>query len=123
MRAPFPWFGGKSRCAAMEHGKRLATWETTSSRSRGRSLFCLRAQLRRTSRLSTTDCYLANFWRCAALPGHTWPLDADWPVSELTLHARHSWLLSRNFRQQMRSDPDYCDPKIAGWWVWGHAPG
>ncbi len=41
-------------------------------------------------------------------------------VHNCDLHARHLWLLNQSdFRTAMRSDPDYCDPKIAGWWVWG----
>ncbi|HEV2322005.1 MAG TPA: DNA adenine methylase, partial [Gammaproteobacteria bacterium] len=66
------------------------------------------------------DCYLANFWRAvqadpAAVAGY-----ADWPVNEADLHARHLWLVNREgFRERMKTDPDYFDAKIAGWWVWG----
>lgn len=45
---------------------------------------------------------------------------ADWPVNEADLHARHLWLVNREgFRERMKTDPDYFDAKIAGWWVWG----
>jgi hypothetical protein len=41
-------------------------------------------------------------------------------VNEADQHARHLWLCSQaEFRERVKVDPDYCDPKIAGWWVWG----
>lgn len=47
----------------------------------------------------------------------------DSPVNEIDLHARHKWLVYSDdavlFRERMRTDPDYYDPKIAGWWCWG----
>lgn len=46
---------------------------------------------------------------------------ADWPVNENDLHARHVWLRARrgDLTRRLEGDPDYCDTKIAGWWVWG----
>jgi hypothetical protein len=47
---------------------------------------------------------------------------ADWPVSELDLHARGDWLYyrpdARAWVERLRSDPDFYDAKSAGWWVW-----
>ena len=35
-------------------------------------------------------------------------------------HARHLWLVSQEeFRENMKTDPEFYDAKIAGWWVWG----
>jgi len=50
---------------------------------------------------------------------------ADWPVNEIDLLARHSWLVrqTETLRDAL-SDPDFYDVKIAGWcsgngpWVW-----
>jgi hypothetical protein len=45
---------------------------------------------------------------------------ADWPVNEADQHARHLWLASQEeFRENMKTDPEFYDAKIAGWWVWG----
>ncbi|MCO5189368.1 MAG: RsmD family RNA methyltransferase [Anaerolineae bacterium] len=69
-----------------------------------------------------SDGFISNFWRCLAL-GHadTVARYADWPVNENDLHARHYWLVQQaaDLQAQLEGDPDYCDPKIAGWWVWG----
>jgi hypothetical protein len=41
-------------------------------------------------------------------------------VNEADLTARHLWLCQQaEFRERMKSDPDYYDVKIAGWWVYG----
>ena len=41
-------------------------------------------------------------------------------MNEADLHARHLWLANQDeFRERMKTDPDYFDAKIAGWWVWG----
>lgn len=49
------------------------------------------------------------------------PHYADWPVSENDLHARHAWLVEqrKTFVPRLEGDPDFFDPKIAGWWCWG----
>jgi hypothetical protein len=45
---------------------------------------------------------------------------ADNPVNEADQHARHLWLCSQQeFRERMKTEPDFYDTKIAGWWVWG----
>ena len=66
------------------------------------------------------DCWIANFWRALQASPHLVATYADWPVNEADLHARHIWLVNRTeFREHMKTDPEYFDPKIAGWWVWG----
>ena len=66
------------------------------------------------------DCYLANFWRAVRADPDQVAHHADWPVSEADLRARHRWLVNqKEFRSRMLVDPDFHDPKIAGWWVWG----
>lgn len=71
--------------------------------------------------VNDADAYLANFWRAvAADPGEVarW---ADWPVNEADLHARHRWLVetAAERMEKVKADPEFFDPKVAGWWVWG----
>jgi hypothetical protein len=43
-------------------------------------------------------------------------------VSEADLFARHLWLVNEGTRQMqagMDADPEWCDARIAGWWLWG----
>ena len=66
------------------------------------------------------DCYVANFWRGAAVRPYGVAAFADGPVNEADLHARHLWLVNaREWRERMKTDPDHYDVKVAGWWVWG----
>ncbi len=70
--------------------------------------------------MNDLDCYLANFWRALHADPYELAEWADWPVNEADLHARHLWLVNQNeFRERMKTDPDFYDSKIAGWWVWG----
>jgi DNA adenine methylase len=133
LRAPFPWFGGKSRVASLvwdrfgdvpnyvepfagslavllgRPGWNMAAGEWRDSRSR-------------TETVNDLDCYLANFWRATALAPDEVARWADWPVNEADLLARHQWLVSlADFRELMRSDPHHFDAKVAGWWVWGQS--
>ncbi len=73
-----------------------------------------------TETVNDIDCYLSNFWRALQADPDAVAAWADWPVNEADLHARHLWLVNRvEFRERMKTDPDYFDAKIAGWWVWG----
>lgn len=66
------------------------------------------------------DCWIANFWRSMQADPEAVASHADWPVNEADLHARHLWLVKQtDFRDRMKTDPDFYDAKIAGWWVWG----
>jgi DNA adenine methylase len=70
--------------------------------------------------INDRDCYLSNFWRAIRADAETVAGHADWPVNEADLHARHAWLAAQvEFRSRMLADPEYFDPRIAGWWVWG----
>ena len=68
------------------------------------------------------DTHLSNFWRAVQNDPEEVAFFADWPVNEADLHARHRWLVEQtDFREKMIADPEFHDPKIAGWWVWGIA--
>jgi hypothetical protein len=41
-------------------------------------------------------------------------------VNEADQHARHLWLVrKKSSAKTMKTDPEFYDAKIAGWWVWG----
>ena len=131
LKAPFAWFGGKSRVSGLvwqRFGDTLnyvepfagslavllqrPHWSVKTWRFSGKRC--------RTETVNDLDCYLANFWRSVRFSADEVANYADWPVNECDLHARHRWLVNQNeFRDNMRSDPDFFDAKIAGWWVWG----
>ena len=74
-----------------------------------------------TETINDANGYVANFWRAVSQDPEAVARHADHPVLENDLHARHRWLWERRdqLRAQLEADPEWCDPKIAGWWVWG----
>jgi len=120
LKAPFPWFGGKSRAAPLIWA-RLGDVDNYVEPFFGSGAVLLgRPTPARSETVNDLDCYLANFWRAIAAAPAEVAAHADWPVNEADLHARHLWLVRQGeFRERMKTDPDYFDVKIAGWWVWG----
>lgn len=120
LKAPFPWFGGKSRAAALIWA-RLGDVDNYVEPFFGSGAILLgRPTPARSETVNDLDCYLSNFWRAVAAAPAEVAAIADWPVNEADLHARHLWLVHQGeFRERMKADPDYYDAKIAGWWVWG----
>lgn len=122
LKAPFPWFGGKSRVADL-------VWERLGSPPNyvepffgsGAVLLSRPGGAGKTETVNDADGFIANFWRAIKFaPDHVshW---ADWPVNENDLHARNFYLssLRYEFCKRLEGDPTYYDPLIAGWWVWG----
>lgn len=122
LKAPFPWFGGKSRIAE-------AVWDRFGNVANyvepffgSGAVLLARPHPPRIETVNDADCYLTNFWRAVQADPEAVAKYADWPVSELDQHARHLWLVSNaELRERMIADPGWYDPKAAGWWVWGQS--
>ncbi len=123
IKAPFPWFGGKSRVAGI-------VWERFGNVKNYVEPFAgsLAVLLGRPhppgiETVNDKDPMICNFWRATTLHPDETACWADQPVNESDLHARHVWLRGvlgdGKFRSRIEADPEYCDPKVAGWWVWG----
>lgn len=120
LRAPFPWFGGKSRAAHLVWPALGDVANYVEPFAGSLAVLLSRPTPPRIETVNDLDCYLANFWRAVAADPQAVAHHADWPVNEADLHARHQWLVNQaDFRERMKSDPDYFDAKVAGWWVWG----
>jgi len=125
LRSPYPWFGGKSAVAPL-------VWERFGDvRNYVEPFFGSGAMLlsrphwpwegNRIETINDADCFVANFWRALQADPDEVARHADWPVNEADLHARHLWLVNvgRGHVERLRTEPEYYDAKIAGWWVWG----
>jgi DNA adenine methylase len=120
LRAPFPWFGGKSRAAALVWARFGNVPNYVEPFAGSLAVLLGRPTEPNTETVNDADCYLANFWRALQHDPEAVAAHADWPVNEADLLARHRWLLAQaDFRERMRADADYHDAKVAGWWVWG----
>jgi len=71
--------------------------------------------------INDKDRFVANFWRAVSHDPEAVVHHMDWPVNEVDLSARHSWLIGEGARRIARcdGDPDYFDAQVAGWWCWG----
>jgi len=122
--SPFPYFGGKRKIAS-------AVWQRFGSvenyvepfAGTAACLFARPEPFSGNETINDFDGLVANFWRAIKLHPEETAEYADWPVSENDLHARHAWLVGvkDTMAPRLEGDPEWCDPKIAGWWVWGMA--
>ncbi len=120
LRAPFPWFGGKSRAADLIWSRLGDVPNYCEPFAGSLAVLLSRPTPAGTETINDLDCYLANFWRALSMDPDGVARWATGPVNEADLHARHRWLVGQTeFRERMKQDPDFFDSKIAGWWVWG----
>ena len=122
LKAPFPWFGGKSKCAD-------TVWNYFHDVDNYVEPFAgsIAALLNRpedwkgVETVNDLDGYIANFWRAVKHDPVAVAQYANNPVNEADLTARHLWLVNTGKERvnKLFGDPDYYDAKVAGWWVWG----
>lgn len=120
VKAPFPWFGGKSRAAPLVWQALGDVKNYVEPFAGSLAVLLGRPHAPHIETVNDLDCYLANFWRAVQADPEAVARWADAPVNEADLSARHQWLVDQaGFRERMKTDPDYYDVKIAGWWAWG----
>lgn len=123
LKAPFPWFGGKSLAAPI-------VWAALGDVPHYVEPFAgsLAVLLQRpewhtgtTETVNDLDHYIVNFWRALQHDPQGVAHHANNPVNEADLTARHIWLVNqgRERIERLLGDPDYYDVQVAGWWVWG----
>ncbi|MGE3408653.1 MAG: DNA adenine methylase [Pirellulales bacterium] len=124
IKTPFPYYGGKSRVAP-EIWRRFGDVKNYVEPFFGGGGVLLNRPLMpgvlRKETVNDIDALLANFWKSAKQHPRKLAKVADYPVSELDLHARHKWLTQKReaIREKMLAEPAWCDPVVAAWWVWG----
>jgi DNA adenine methylase len=124
LEAPFPWFGGKRRVADevwARFGK--ASNYVEPFFGSGAVLLNRPRPFDGYETINDKDGFVANFWRAIKAAPEETAKHAENPINENDLHARHAWLVGQTetLCARLEGDPEYFDPKIAGWWVWGLA--
>lgn len=126
LKAPFPWFGGKSKAAPLvwdllgDPAHYVEPFAGSCAVLLGRPL----GQVNRACFSETVndfDGLLVNVWRSIQMHPHETAEAASWPVTEADMHARHVALVRwRDDRQleHLMGDPEWCDPRMAGWWLY-----
>jgi hypothetical protein len=125
-KAPFPWFGGKSKAAPL-------VWELLGDVDHYVEPFagalgvllerphpCNRTYFSET--VNDLDGLLVNAWRAIQWHPEETAAAASWPVSEADKQARQIAVLKwrdEKVLDLLAGSAEWCDPKMAGWWLYG----
>ena len=123
MKAPFPYFGGKSKAAPLiwsRFGDGLGNYVEPFFGS-GAVYLNRPDAFDGWATLNDLSGHVTNFWRAMAADPDAVARAADWPIHECDLHARHLWLVTHHQRlaDRLAADPAYYEAQAAGWWAWG----
>ena len=126
--APFPYFGGKRRAAEL-------IWDALGDPGGYVEPFAGSAAVllarppvkgRRVETINDLDGWLINMWRAVRADPAGVAEHASGPVAEIDYHARLAWLQERRtdgLVSWLEGDPEACDVKAAGWWLYVAACG
>lgn len=120
--SPYPYHGGKRLCAHLVWPRFGAVPNYIEPFFGSGAVWLLRpGGAGKIETLNDIDGGVVNFWRAVEADPDEVARWCDWPVTELDLHARHTWLINQlsELSEQLRADPHFYDAKVAGWWVWG----
>lgn len=121
LKAPFPWFGGKSRAADLIWSRLGNPQNYVEPFAGSLAVLLQRPHTPKTETVNDLDGFVANAWRSITFHPDEVAFHADYPVLETDLHARHAHLvrIRGDLTARLEGDPSYCDPMLAGWWIWG----
>ena len=122
LKAPFPYFGGKSKIARR-------VWDCLGRVScyiepffgSGAVLFARPDWTPGMKEIvNDADCLVANAWRAIKANPGAMLSSALWPVNHADLVARRAWLTEHReeIAAKCMSDPEFYDAKAAGWWIY-----
>lgn len=124
LKAPFPYFGGKSPVAAL-------VWERFGTGIKhylepffgsGAVLFA-RPDWDATTHIETVcdaDGYVCNAWRAMQFDPDEVAKVCDWPVNHVDLMARKKAIIAKKeyLLSNLCNDEKWFDAEIAGYWIW-----
>lgn len=122
MKAPFPYFGGKSAIAPV-------VWDALGNVNQYiEPFFGSGAVLLNRPRHHNTayeivndkDGFVANVWRALQHDPDAVAKICDWPINHADLNARRKVLCTSeiNLLANLEADAEWYDVKIAGYWIW-----
>jgi site-specific DNA-adenine methylase len=127
-KAPFPWFGGKSKAAPLvwsllgDVDHYVEPFAGSLAVLLNRPHPCNRPYHSET--VNDLDGFIVNTWRALVRDPDAVAEAASWPVTELDKTARQIALLRWRDEvalDRLAGDPHWCDPIMAGWWLWAVA--
>ena len=127
-KAPFPWFGGKRKAAPIvwdllgDVPHYVEPFAGSLAVLLNRPHPCNRPYFSET--VNDLDGFIANAWRAIQWHPEEVARHASWPVTEADKQARQIACLqwrSEATLELLAGSADWCDPRIAGWWLYGVA--
>lgn len=121
LKAPFPWFGGKSKVADLVWSRFGNVPNYVEPFAGSLAVLLGRPHEPHTETVNDLDCLLVNFWRSVSADPESVADYADMPPNEAELSARHIWLIANKTAicERSQADVDYYDVRAAGYWVYG----
>ena len=122
LKAPFPYFGGKSTIAA-------DVWAAIGQPKHylepffgSGAVLLARPDYNPAKHMETIcdkDGYVANVWRSLQMEPDAVAKVCDWPVNHADLNARRKYLLKNaDLLINLVDNPEWHDVKMAGYWIW-----
>ncbi len=120
LRAPFPYFGGKSRVAHLVWQRFGNVDNYVEPFAGSLAVYLARPTPHKYSLVNDLYGDLVNFWRAVK---HKPEQVVEWaggPKSSIDMVSRHNWLLrSREERVKgLVDNPEWCDAQAAGYWLY-----
>jgi DNA adenine methylase len=121
LKAPFPWYGGKSRAAELIWARLGDVPNFVEPFFGSGAVLLCRPHVPRLETVNDLDAYLCNVWRALAADPAAVAHWCDRPPNEADQHAVHTWLVGQRetFTARLLGDPDYYDARGAGRWLYG----
>lgn len=123
MKAPFPYFGGKSRIAA-DVWKLLGDPKMYIEPFFGSGAVLLNRPATKQPTpleiINDADGHIANVWRALQADPEAVAKVCDWPCNHADLSARKRFFCAgeNDLLQKLIADPEFYDVKMAGYWIW-----
>jgi len=124
-KAPFPWFGGKSKAAPLVWDLLGDVEHYVEPFAGSLAVLLNRPHVPNRAYYSETvndmDGLLVNAWRAIQWHPEETAAHASWPVAEADKHARQIALVrwrEQGLVDKLAGSPKWCDTEMAGWWLW-----
>jgi DNA adenine methylase len=123
LKAPFPYFGGKSAVAEIVWSRLGQPKHYIEPFAGSLAVLLLRPNFNPAECMESVndkDGFVANVWRSLKYSPDETAEWCDWPVNHADLCARKAALIRNEDRllRNLISDENWHDPIMAGYWIW-----
>ena len=123
LKAPFPYFGGKSVVANIVWNALGQPKHYIEPFFGSGAVLLARPEHKQNEHVETVcdkDGHLANVWRALRFAPDDVAKWADWPVNHADLSARKKRMIANmpELLPKLIDDENYYDAKMAGYWIW-----